>query len=340
MNIQQKIASRTEKLQAILAGANNSLKRKNGTEAADLSGIPAAIDALPSEYPDLQVKSVDPTGEVIMVEPDEGYDGLSAVIVGGDAFLIPENIAKGITIYGVTGTLDEGESIIWRDDFEIMPEAYDFTLNVPEGYGIRKIVVLGDEDLVPENIKKGVNLFNTEGTYEGNAIPEPYASYIAEAEAVYTGDYANVIYAEGYGADTGVTYHTVMFLLDNWAISAYDAATTGYTHSGFMMVQKEDEGEWALTDYSSTSTDTHYAKNIKAASCYITYNDMTLFPVGLGSYPDTTAINYANWDSGSFTETLETGDVLTYTVAFDDAGQPTTITAPDGTVTAIDWGES
>lgn len=54
--------------------------------------------------------------------------------------------------------------------------------------------------------------------------------------------------------------------------------------------------------------------------------------------PDTTAIDYSAWDSGTFTETLETGDVLTYTVAFDDSGQPTQITAPDGTTTAIDWG--
>lgn len=196
----------------------------------------------------------------------------------------------------------------------------------------------GSETYRPSEMAAAIQ--ELEGGSGGTAIPEPYASYIAEAEAIYGGEYANVIYAEGYGEHTGVNYYTVLFLLDNWTITAYDAATTEYTQSGFVMVQREDEGEWVLTDYSSTSTDTHYAKNIKAASCYITYNDMTLFPVGIGCYPDTTAINYANWDSGTFTETLETGDTLTYTVAFDDSGQPTQITAPDGTTTAIDWGES
>lgn len=118
----------------------------------------------------------------------------------------------------------------------------------------------------------------------GATIPRPYSTYIAEAKEVYTGEYDNVIYAEGYGTDTGVTYHTVMFLLDNWTINAYDAATTGYTHRGFIMVQKEDNGAWVMTDYSNTSTDTHYAKNIKAASCYIEYNGLTLFPVGVPGY--------------------------------------------------------
>ena len=169
----------------------------------------------------------------------------------------------------------------------------------------------------------------------GAAIPEPYASYIEEAKAVYTGEYANVIYAEGYGSQTGVTYHTVMFLLDNWSISAYDAATTGYTHSGFIMVQKEDEGAWTLTDYSNTSTDTHYAKNIKYATSYIEYNGMTLFPVGINSYPDVVGIDASNFFNGSFSETLETGDTLDYVTDFPTDNQ-IKITAPDGTVTWVD----
>ena len=161
--------------------------------------------------------------------------------------------------------------------------------------------------------------------------------YLAASDPVPLDSYANVIYAEGYGAVTGVTYKTVMFLLDDWAISAYDAATTEYKHSGCYVVQKEDEGEWTLTDYSNTTTDTHYAKNIKAASLYIEYNGMTLFPVGINNYPDTPEIDYSAWSSGKFSETIETGDTLEYAVEFDADGRPTKITAPDGTVTAVKW---
>lgn len=225
MSIQTAIDERTEKLRVILDYSNNAIRSKSGLPASDLNGLPEAITTIPQgTATTLQTKSVTPTGRTFVVTPDSGYNGFSAVSVAGDNNLTSENIAEGVTIYGVTGTF--------------------------------------------------------EGNGGGSAIPEPYASYIAEAEAVYTGEYANVIYAEGYGAVTGATYKTVMFLLDSWAISAYDAATTEYTHSGFFMVQKEDGGEWTLTDYSGTTASEHYAKNIKAASCYITYNGMTLFPVG------------------------------------------------------------
>ena len=104
MSIQSEINARTAKLQAILAGANSSIKAKNGREAADLSGIPSAIAAIPEGDTKLQIKSVYPTGQTITVRPDNGYDGLSAVNVAGDTSLVPANIAKDITIYGVTGT--------------------------------------------------------------------------------------------------------------------------------------------------------------------------------------------------------------------------------------------
>lgn len=314
MSLQTNIDERTAKLAEILSRGNSAVAQKRGAAASDLSGLPAAIESIPEGGSDVMWQEITinpaPTDTVVSAAPGTG---IRKVTVPGDVDLIPSNIRSGVGIYGVTGSYS-GDA----PSLQIARFSENGTYTADSGYDGFGTVTVAVEA-------------------EGSVIPEPYATYIAEAEAVYTGDYANVIYAEGYGADTGVIYHTVMFLLDNWTISAYDAATTGYTHSGFMMVQKEDEGEWVLTDYSSTSTDTHYAKNIKAASCYITYNDMTLFPVGIGCYPDTTAINYANWDSGSFTETLETGDVLTYTVAFDGSGQPTTITAPDGTTTAITW---
>lgn len=199
MSIQSEINARTAKLQVILAGANNSIKARNGKEAADLNGIPAAIDAIPSDDPVLQVKSVYPTGEVISVTPDEGYDGLSAVNVAGDAFLVPENIAKDVTIYGVTGTHEGGEAEL-------------------------------QDKLITEN-------------------------------GVYTAD-------------------------------------NGYDGLGVVTVAVEGSTEFV-----------------------------------------TTAIDYSAWDNGVFKETLDSGDTLTYSVEFNADGQPNKITAPDGTVTWIEWGE-
>lgn len=55
------------------------------------------------DSPDLEVKNVVPSTTNQYINPDAGYDGLKGVIVEGDSNLVPENIKKGIEIFGVTG---------------------------------------------------------------------------------------------------------------------------------------------------------------------------------------------------------------------------------------------
>ena len=72
-----------------------------------------------SASPNLQSKTVTPTAAGLTVTPGSNYDGLSSVVVEGDADLVPGNIADGVTIFGVTGTLSSG-SIINGSLIEVM----------------------------------------------------------------------------------------------------------------------------------------------------------------------------------------------------------------------------
>lgn len=59
----------------------------------------------------LQTKTVMPDATTQIIQPDNGYDGLSAVTVHGDSNLVADNIAEGVSIFGVTGTHSGGGSV-------------------------------------------------------------------------------------------------------------------------------------------------------------------------------------------------------------------------------------
>lgn len=58
-----------------------------------------------------QNKSVTPKASSQTIKPDAGYIGLGQVTVNGDADLKAANIAKGVNIFGVTGTLVSGYQV-------------------------------------------------------------------------------------------------------------------------------------------------------------------------------------------------------------------------------------
>lgn len=59
----------------------------------------------------MQSKTVTPSNANQTVSPDSGYDGLSSVTVEGDSDLVSGNIKSGVSIFGVTGSLENGAEV-------------------------------------------------------------------------------------------------------------------------------------------------------------------------------------------------------------------------------------
>ena len=75
---------------------------------AKIAELAEILDSKASITPILQDKTVTPTTETQTITADDDYDGLNAVTVNGDSNLIAENIKRGVSIFGVNGTLSEG----------------------------------------------------------------------------------------------------------------------------------------------------------------------------------------------------------------------------------------
>ena len=113
----------------------------NDVESAEaLAWFNAKGDQLPLLFQD---KIATPSDEVQEITPDAAYQALSKVTVQAveSETLIPENIRKGVVIFGVVGT------------FEHEP----------------------DENLIPANIKKGVEILGVTGTFDGFDPSNPIA---------------------------------------------------------------------------------------------------------------------------------------------------------------------
>ena len=76
-----------------------------------LQSLLEKINSLPEAAEEVVIqsnKTVTPTATEQIVTPDSNYDALAQVTVSGDANLVAENIAEGVSIFGVTGTHSGG----------------------------------------------------------------------------------------------------------------------------------------------------------------------------------------------------------------------------------------
>ena len=92
----------TEGFADALAKRTDLVITKNGTYTPYGSTGFKSVTA--NVQPTLQSKTVTPRATEQTVTADNGFDGLELVTVNGDTNLVAENIAEGVSIFGVTGT--------------------------------------------------------------------------------------------------------------------------------------------------------------------------------------------------------------------------------------------
>ena len=126
-----------------------------------------------------QEKSVVPSTQKQEVEPDLGYTGLSKVIVEAvsneiDENIQPNNIKLGVSILGVEGNVEPDKPDQTK---EVNPSINEQIITADTGYELAEVKVNGvtseiDENIKPENIKKGVEILGVVGTSEGATTVE------------------------------------------------------------------------------------------------------------------------------------------------------------------------
>lgn len=147
-------------------------------------------------YPELQEKEVTPTGEIQEVIADEGVYGLSKVTVDRinlqDKTVTPNTYQQIITADENYSGLDTVTiNPILTEEKTVTPSKESQEILPSENKYISKVIVNGDDNLVPENIEEGKTIFGVTGTakLEKDWQPEPDWWDIEQILADDTEDY-------------------------------------------------------------------------------------------------------------------------------------------------------
>lgn len=170
--------SKTNNLTDFLTDEANAIRAKKGypnTQKINPQDFAQEIETI--ETPNLQEKTVSLTAPSQIVKPDAPYNGLSQVTVNGAPLqnktvtpgVSPQRVIADEGYYGLAEVVVEGISPT-KGAQTYTPGRTNQT--IPSGRWLTGAqTIQGDANLLSQNIKKGVGIFNVLGTFEGAAQP-------------------------------------------------------------------------------------------------------------------------------------------------------------------------
>lgn len=168
----------------------NAIVEKGGTVTGSYNNLGNDIREIPtgSSTPVLQNITIRATQSAQYISADDGYDGLGTVTIEGvdntiDSDIKAENIKNGVNILGITGTYSGSGSTPNYQQKTVTPSASEQVISADSEYdALSQVIVNGSSNLLPENIKKDIEIFGVTGTAEvGGIILNAHPTILAYA---------------------------------------------------------------------------------------------------------------------------------------------------------------
>ena len=159
------------------------------TKSVDSNGVYSAADDDADGYSKFTVnvqytsqeKTLNPSKTTQIIVPDSGYNGITKITLNPvtssiDENIISSNIKQGVSILGVTGTLETKADPVLQSK-TITPTKLNQTITPDTGYdALSSVIVNGvtsdiDSNITAGNIKEGVSILGVTGTLKPVAAP-------------------------------------------------------------------------------------------------------------------------------------------------------------------------
>ena len=189
----------SSKLNTALTATANAIRTKTGSSAQlnwnETTGFADDVGGIDISS---QSKTVTPTAGGQTVTPDSGYKYLSQVTVAGDADLVAGNIAEGVSIFGVAGTLTAGSKVV-TGTVTLSDKSLQTATVDGLGFTPSRVIIIGTRDSSSFYSTSGnqtLLAYDTQGpnAYAANRYSDGYFYYYGRS---YVLDYSSISLIDG-----------------------------------------------------------------------------------------------------------------------------------------------